>query len=237
MRKSKRKEKKYKLEKKRKLEKKQKLEKQRNHNEDDHTQMENSANFPFINIDETVEYVKKSQVLFIMRGLPGSGKSTIVQMIKQKYKRAVVCSADSYFMNENGNYVFDSSKLHQAHQECKDKATGACANGASVVIIDNTNIKWWEIRPYVVIAAEFCYTVVIVEPQTWWKFIPEELAARNKRKIDVVILESKVKAFKNIIPLYYGWFLNRKDSRRLIDLGRKYANACFILDNTHSKGK
>ncbi len=42
-----------------------------------------SLNFPFLVDEKTVEHVKKSTVMFILRGLPGSGKSTIVRKIKE----------------------------------------------------------------------------------------------------------------------------------------------------------
>ena len=48
--------------------------------------------------------------MFIMRGLPGSGKSTIVRHIRDKYQPitdVVVCSADDYFLQEDGNYNYD----------------------------------------------------------------------------------------------------------------------------------
>lgn len=55
--------------------------------------------FPFIVDYETREHVKCSKIMFILRGLPGSGKSTIAREIKRLYREAVVCSADEYFYN------------------------------------------------------------------------------------------------------------------------------------------
>ena len=39
-----------------------------------------------------------------MRGLSGSGKTTIAQEIHNKYENSVVCCADHYFMKD-GEYV------------------------------------------------------------------------------------------------------------------------------------
>ncbi len=63
--------------------------------------------FPFLNDDNTIQHVKKSKVMMIMRGLPGSGKSTVVKAILHKYKKgAVACSADDHFLQEDGSYAF-----------------------------------------------------------------------------------------------------------------------------------
>ncbi len=45
--------------------------------------VEPSLSYPFLTDDATVQFIKKSKVIFVMRGLPGSGKSTIVRSIKE----------------------------------------------------------------------------------------------------------------------------------------------------------
>nr|KAF6428120.1 NEDD4 binding protein 2 like 1 [Rousettus aegyptiacus] len=51
--------------------------------------------------------------------------------------------------------------------------------GVSPVIIDNTNLHAWEMKPYVVMALENNYEVIFREPETRWKFNVQELARRN----------------------------------------------------------
>uniref|UniRef100_A0A8B9IQ73 Uncharacterized protein n=1 Tax=Anser cygnoides TaxID=8845 RepID=A0A8B9IQ73_ANSCY len=48
-------------------------------------------------------------------------------------------------------------------------------NGKSPVIIDNTNIHAWEMKPYVMMARENSYEVIFREPDTPWKFNVHEL--------------------------------------------------------------
>ncbi|KAM6439463.1 NEDD4-binding protein 2-like 2 isoform 3-T3 [Rhynochetos jubatus] len=55
--------------------------------------------------------------------------------------------------------------------------------GVSPVIIDNTNTQAWEMKPYVEAALEMGYRVEFHEPDTWWKFDPEELEKRNKHGV------------------------------------------------------
>uniref|UniRef100_A0A6I8MXL8 NEDD4 binding protein 2 like 1 n=2 Tax=Ornithorhynchus anatinus TaxID=9258 RepID=A0A6I8MXL8_ORNAN len=52
-------------------------------------------------------------------------------------------------------------------------------NGDSPIIIDNTNLQSWEMRPYAVMALENNYEVIFREPDTRWKFNVQELARRN----------------------------------------------------------
>ncbi len=49
----------------------------------------------------------------------------------------------------------------------------------SPVIIDNTNVKYWEIKPYVTIASKYNYIVLVIEPRTTHKFNPEQLFGIN----------------------------------------------------------
>jgi len=96
------------------------------------------------------------RTLIIMRGLPGSGKSTYV---KENFPDAVVCSADSFFLNEDGEYIFVNWKLQQAHQHCFRKFIDAVTSDAETIVIDNTNICRWEYENYVFMAEKFGYRI------------------------------------------------------------------------------
>uniref|UniRef100_A0A8C3WSY4 NEDD4 binding protein 2 like 2 n=1 Tax=Catagonus wagneri TaxID=51154 RepID=A0A8C3WSY4_9CETA len=62
-------------------------------------------------------------------------------------------------------------------------AKQAISQGRSPVIIDNTNTQAWEMKPYVEMAIGKGYRVEFHEPETWWKFDPEELEKRNKHGV------------------------------------------------------
>jgi uridine kinase len=69
--------------------------------------------------------------MFVMRGLPGSGKSTLSKRIATVYdtedQKTVICSGDDYFTDpENGEYKFNAQKLQEAHTAAKNKAVQAC---------------------------------------------------------------------------------------------------------------
>ncbi|XP_041373615.1 2',3'-cyclic-nucleotide 3'-phosphodiesterase-like [Gigantopelta aegis] len=182
-------------------------------------------NFPFLHDHATVKYLKDSKVMFIMRGLPGSGKSTIVRSIQSTYPISAVCSADDYFLKD-GVYNFDPNKLGPAHETCRLRTEQHCQSGCPVVVIDNTNVKRWEMKEYLDLALRTNYVVVLVEPQTPWKFDARELARRNKHGLSEEILQYKVRLFQDFMPSYYGWFFNEADSRYFLRMGRKLVEEC-----------
>ena len=68
--------------------------------------------------------------LYIIRGLPGSGKSTIAKSLGKSWQ---IFEADQFFM-KNGKYEFDGSKLKDAHDWCKRKVHNAIHPGLVKVI-------------------------------------------------------------------------------------------------------
>lgn len=93
----------------------------------------------------------------ILQGPPGGGKSTRARALAD-LTGAVICSADDHML-EGGKYVFRAWKLPLAHHACRMMAQAALAKGLSVVI-DNTNIRAWEARPYVEMVLEAGATAV-----------------------------------------------------------------------------
>lgn len=97
--------------------------------------------------------------LYLVRGIPGSGKSTLAQRLAALNRHVHQCSvvhyeADQYFMDDQGNYNFDVTKLHQAHKWCQDKTReGLTAN--ATVIVSNTFTTKKELKPYFDMAREF----------------------------------------------------------------------------------
>ncbi|XP_067889605.1 uncharacterized protein [Heterodontus francisci] len=122
------------------------------------------------------------KVLIFMRGPPGSGKSTLSRLLLAQSPNGVVLSTDDYFCR-NGVYWFDPSLLGEAHEWNQSRAKKSMDEGRSPIIIDNTNIQAWEMKPYAEMAVERCYSVSFREPETWWKFNVVELEKRNKHQV------------------------------------------------------
>ena len=57
-----------------------------------------------------IEYIGE---LILLRGVPGSGKTTVGEVILRCVRgdNPDVLSADNFFLNEKGTYNFDATKL------------------------------------------------------------------------------------------------------------------------------
>nr|XP_057935411.1 NEDD4-binding protein 2-like 2 isoform X2 [Doryrhamphus excisus] len=123
-----------------------------------------------------------SLVLILMRGLPGSGKSTTARELLSKGPDGLILSTDDYFADKDG-YRYDPGLLGAAHEWNQRRACDAMHDRRSPVIIDNTNLQAWEMKPYVTMALQRGYRVDFCEPNTSWKFDPYELEKRNKHGV------------------------------------------------------
>ncbi|XP_074842436.1 NEDD4-binding protein 2-like 2 isoform X2 [Carettochelys insculpta] len=125
---------------------------------------------------------RSQKLLLILRGLPGSGKTTLSRILHGQNPDGVVFSTDDYFRQQDG-YTYNVAQLGDAHNWNQKRAKQAMDQGRSPVIIDNTNTQAWEMKPYVETALGKGYRVEFHEPDTWWKFDPEELEKRNKHGV------------------------------------------------------
>jgi nucleoside-triphosphatase THEP1 len=91
--------------------------------------------------------------LFIVRGLPGCGKSTFANKIADK-----VFEADMYFY-VNGIYKFDYTRIRDAHQWCQQQVRFAMLNGVEKIAVANTFVRRWEMDEYYVMALKSDYKV------------------------------------------------------------------------------
>jgi NEDD4-binding protein 2 len=122
--------------------------------------------------------------LILMRGLPGSGKST---KAKQLVGNGQIFSTDDYWcMNEKGEYRFNIHKIGEAHKWNQRRSLAAMKAGVPIVVIDNTNTTIKELRSYtkhISLAAQLGYTVSIEEPETAWRFDLEELLKKGTHNV------------------------------------------------------
>ncbi|KAK2865657.1 hypothetical protein Q7C36_001713 [Tachysurus vachellii] len=124
----------------------------------------------------------EGQVLVLLRGAPGSGKSTYASAMLEQNPGGVVLSTDEYF-TQDGVYHFKPHLLGNAHAWNHKRAKEAFEKGLTPIIIDNTNLQCWEMKPYVALAQKHKYRVLFREPNTWWKTKPRELEKRTKHGV------------------------------------------------------
>jgi len=108
------------------------------------------------------------KILTLVRGLPGSGKSTFANLITNKFS---ICEADLFFYDKEGNYNFDGSKLKLAHVWCFNQVRTRMEDNKlnpqfyPEIVVSNTFTQEWEMEKYYELAEEYGYKVfsIIVE--------------------------------------------------------------------------
>jgi predicted kinase len=106
---------------------------------------------------------KLSKNMIILRGLPGSGKSSVATYFMNVDKKlTVVCTADNYFMTDD-KYVFNKNLLADAHVYCYNSVKHAIENNVNTIIIDNTNCKLIEYKKYIDIGKINNYKITVIE--------------------------------------------------------------------------
>ena len=122
-------------------------------------------------IQDNLKVVGQSPLVVILRGVPGSGKSTliknIISILNISDEDIIICSADNFFIKKNNKseyeYIFNGSKIKEAHLECKKNFNNAMKEKKKkIIFLDNTNIKFWEYKDYLRDSSE-CLNTLLIE--------------------------------------------------------------------------
>lgn len=109
-------------------------------------------------------------VLYLIRGLPGSGKTTLASKLMGDRLNHLVgpdrgaarFEADQFFYRA-GTYQFDGARLGEAHADCQLKTFLAMKAQVGLVIVSNTMSQHWEAQLYLHFAKHFGYTVRVID--------------------------------------------------------------------------
>lgn len=142
------------------------------------------------NIEELLTTIRNGhKVLILMRGVPGSGKSFLSKEIlkhclgESTNPNDHIFSADNFFYDARGRYNYDRNKIPMAHEDTQRRVNAKAVQGWSPLIIDNTNVKLWEMKPYVAFAVQNGYYVEVVQPMTPWSKKAGILAQKNSHGV------------------------------------------------------
>ena len=94
-----------------------------------------------------------SKELFLLRGLPGAGKSTLAKSLGGKH-----IETDMFFIKD-GIYKFDATKIKEAHSWCQNMVGSWMSDDEDRIVVSNTFTQEWEMQWYYDWAKDFDYKV------------------------------------------------------------------------------
>ena len=132
------------------------------------------------------------RTMYIMRGLPGSGKSHIAHTLGGR-----VFSTDDFFTTDDG-YDFEPTQIGQAHLWNQQRVETAMMAGVPTIVVDNTNIMYWEMKPYIQYADKHGYEIEWVEAQSEWAWNAEECAKRNQHGVPLTVIQNMLAKYQKL---------------------------------------
>lgn len=98
--------------------------------------------------------------LIILRGIPGSGKTTFANYLATLNPNVWTIAADDFFLDVDGAYRFDIQKLGMAHEWCRSSVDHHMQEGCECIVVHNTSTTEKEFQPYIDLANRHGYNVV-----------------------------------------------------------------------------
>ena len=124
--------------------------------------------------------------LYLIRGVPGSGKTTLGNRLKEAGLVDYVCSADDYMVGPDGKYLFDGSRLRECHKRCRISTRNRLSEGGSVAVC-NTFTRRWEMQSYIDMADDLNCTLYVIRCEGDYGNIhgvPEEKVAEMRARFE-----------------------------------------------------
>ncbi|OQR94398.1 hypothetical protein THRCLA_22239 [Thraustotheca clavata] len=107
-------------------------------------------------------------LLVVLRGVAGSGKSTIARLLQSQCDRqnlsSRVCTSEAFYL-EKGSCFFDEVQMEEPSDVCHKNVIKTLQAAIDVVIADNAHLDPLEITPYIDAAISMGYEVIVVEIQ------------------------------------------------------------------------
>ena len=109
--------------------------------------------------------VAQRGILVLVRGLPGSGKSTYAARFATAHPGSTHYEADQYFVKD-GVYTYDPRAIRYAHswvaaQVEHDMIQAIGSAGPHVVVVSNTFSRQWEMAELMQLAAKYGWAVEV----------------------------------------------------------------------------
>jgi predicted kinase len=150
-----------------------------------------------------------NKVLYIMRAVSGAGKSTTARSLVNNDITKIFSNDDFFYLDpmpgpydlrhpETYNYEVYRKKwkpqwLEVAQQWNIRRVEDAMNKGISPIVVDNTNLRQRNARPYAALAQKYNYDIQIKEPESaWWN---EMLPLLKNKKTNADEIANKADKF------------------------------------------
>lgn len=174
-----------------------------------------------------IEVTKPDNVLYIISGVSGSGKSTKARELLKIHNGGIIHNTDTVIEKTFGDYnkffqemidKKDFSNLHKAHKINFNNFKKSVDLGIDCIINDNTNIKPWEPKEFVMYALNNGYddkNIKIIDIGDGG-LTAEELFERNVHNVPLEKIQSMIDSYKTHSPLTLEKIIEAKNPHDIV---------------------
>ncbi|KAL4657771.1 tetratricopeptide repeat protein 25, partial [Arapaima gigas] len=187
-----------------------------------------SMSFAFLEQEETVAFIRTSQTIFILRGLPGSGKSQLARAISDTYQDlCTIISGDDHGIKPE-KYAASTEGFKALDSAVAD----CCSSGkVAVVVVDDVNHVHGRLVRLGELAEENQYVPLYVEPRTEWSRNVQQLAQKTPRGLNKGQIQALVSPMvETSLPFYFGWFFSRAQQEKLRNMANEFLTVVGSLE-------
>lgn len=187
----------------------------------DNTQLLARMDVPCVKHDETVHFLRShGRLFFLVRGPPGSGKNIVADELSELYPDSSAYWSDKMFCTPMAPER-SSEKLRESHDLCLSRIENFMKDNVSVIINRNTNVMVWEVAKFLVLAAKYGYTIILVNMPHHFNLDAKVLTVTNNKGLDESYISNRVRKWEEVHPLATGWAPRPKDAAQLLQRYRQ----------------
>ena len=125
------------------------------------------------------------KIVYLMRGLPGSGKSHRAKRLAGE--KGIVLETDAYFVSD-GVFRYDESRLTAARAWNLERLSQAITAGTTPIVVDRGNGLNAETREFALLAVSGGYAAMLAEPDSpWWQEL--RILLKNRANVQSELLD------------------------------------------------